>query len=429
MARSPEGRPWLVQEFFLIPTPTDEAGDVAWDLIQGGNAFLKNLIPCTLGVGQAEVTSTPEEELFRRELLKLVRVTAVGLPPILHAGVGNGRALVVYQGFGEPLTETVARDGPVPADRARELANGLVDLLGPLHRLRPPVIMGELSPGRLYVDENGRVRVLAYGELRLLTPGRQGSCPALHSAFLSPERRRNAPESLATDVYCIGATLYLLLTGQAPALDTEDTPPPHQVNAQVPADLSKIVMTCLETNPDLRYSTCGELRDALAGRLGDRSTEPSPIILVDRAEIVEEKVAPGSQLSGSFTVTNAGGGHLVGGIETDFSWLTLDPTRLEGKRTSVQYRISTANLQSGITHRARIRLGVLRDDDEIRAARGQKPVEIQVSLAVMETRADRSVFNLGQLVRFLLPIGVVALLVAKAAGVSFSSILSALGIK
>ena len=188
-------------------------------------------------------------------------------------------------------------------------------------------------------------------------------------------------------------------------------------------------MTCLETNPALRHATCSDLRDALAGRAAERSAQPGPIILVDRAEVVENDVGQGTHLSGSFTVTNAGGGTLIGAIESEFSWLVVDPTRLEGNRVCVQYRISTATLQAGMTHRARIRLGVLHHDDEIRAARGQRQIDVPVSVSIREARSDRVALNVGQLVRALLPLAVIAFLVAKAAGVSFSGILSALGLQ
>ena len=60
-----------------------------WSLLGPGSAFIKNMIPCTLGVGEATKPATEEEDAFRREMLGLMRLQGRGIPR--RAARGRGR--------------------------------------------------------------------------------------------------------------------------------------------------------------------------------------------------------------------------------------------------------------------------------------------------------------------------------------------------
>jgi serine/threonine-protein kinase len=88
-----------------------------------------------------------------------------------------------------------------------------------------------------------------------------------------------------SDLYSLGATAYFLLTGRAPferptknlliaAHLGEVASPPHVFRSEVPADLSAVVMRCLEKEPGRRYADAASLERALsecacAGAWGD----------------------------------------------------------------------------------------------------------------------------------------------------------------
>jgi serine/threonine-protein kinase len=85
-------------------------------------------------------------------------------------------------------------------------------------------------------------------------------------AYMSPEQAagRLGEQSTATDVYGLGATLYSMLTGQAPVVKSEagevldrvragDWPPPRQVKAGVPRPLDAICRKALALKPADRY--------------------------------------------------------------------------------------------------------------------------------------------------------------------------------
>jgi len=93
--------------------------------------------------------------------------------------------------------------------------------------------------------------------------------------FIAPEQVKCKPVDFRTDIYSVGASLYLALTGRrAPTylnvekshrsiVKTQNYPNPHDLNAGVPEMLSEVVMKCLRYYPNDRYQSIGEVVSAL----------------------------------------------------------------------------------------------------------------------------------------------------------------------
>src|SRR6185437_10406153 len=96
--------------------------------------------------------------------------------------------------------------------------------------------------------------------------------------FMSPEQAAGRLDLLgpASDVYSLGATLYCLLTGQAPFTDTDlgvvlqkvqrgDFPPPRSLQAgryiKVPPALEAICLKAMVLRPGDRYASPRALAD------------------------------------------------------------------------------------------------------------------------------------------------------------------------
>ncbi|MCP3100275.1 protein kinase [Myxococcus sp. K15C18031901] len=92
--------------------------------------------------------------------------------------------------------------------------------------------------------------------------------------YMAPEQARGDVSRLdrRVDVYALGATLYLLLTGTTPLpgdqdllarLQTEEPRPPRALDRDLPADLEAIVLKCLEKDRSARYDSARALSDDL----------------------------------------------------------------------------------------------------------------------------------------------------------------------
>ncbi|KAA5546968.1 protein kinase [Roseiconus nitratireducens] len=101
--------------------------------------------------------------------------------------------------------------------------------------------------------------------------------------FMSPEQAAGKTDQIrpATDIYCLGATLYYALTGQPPHVGQNDLsstlerittgrfPPPSTVRSQVPKPLQAIVLKAMATDPLHRYASAGQLADDVKRYLAD----------------------------------------------------------------------------------------------------------------------------------------------------------------
>jgi eukaryotic-like serine/threonine-protein kinase len=99
-------------------------------------------------------------------------------------------------------------------------------------------------------------------------------------AYMSPEQCRDAASvDQRADVYSLGCSLYVLLTGQTPFRGTtvfevmtkhasEAPPPPHKIANSVPEEVSAIALKMLEKEPERRYQDMNELIRDLERWLG-----------------------------------------------------------------------------------------------------------------------------------------------------------------
>jgi serine/threonine protein kinase len=92
---------------------------------------------------------------------------------------------------------------------------------------------------------------------------------------MSPEACNGTRVDARSDIYSLGAVIYFLLTGLPPfqaatgaavmiAHVHEEPEPPSTRGVRIPRDLERVVMKCLEKDPDARFQRARELDEALA---------------------------------------------------------------------------------------------------------------------------------------------------------------------
>jgi serine/threonine-protein kinase len=146
---------------------------------------------------------------------------------------------------------------------------------------RAGLIHRDLKPSNILVErgEDGRLRpyVMDFGLARDWQQETTVTGTVLGTPnYMAPEQARGEVRLLdrRADVYSLGATLYVLLTGQQPIpgrsvlevlnnLATVDPRPPRELERNVPADLEAITLKCLEKEPSARYDSARALAEDL----------------------------------------------------------------------------------------------------------------------------------------------------------------------
>ncbi len=207
------------------------------------------------------------EEFLRRARL-LTTLTHPAIPPILDYFVIENRAYLVMPLLeGQDLEDMLYNsDSPLPVPTVVRWGLELCDVLSYLHSRQPdPIIYRDLKPANIVIDSQGRVRLVDFGAVELLSNA-PNAAPLGTDGYAAPEQYEGviAP---SIDIYALGATLHQLLTRCDPRLEPPFSfaeRPIRQYNPAVPKELEEVVMRALEYDPARRFGSVSDMARSLA---------------------------------------------------------------------------------------------------------------------------------------------------------------------
>lgn len=219
--------------------------------------------------------SLHDVERLRFEAEAVAQLQHPGIVPIYDVGEHEGRPYYSMPVFESGSLSGRLQEFAARPRRAAELVESIAQAIqhaherGILHRdLKPSNILLDAA-GRPHVADFGLAKRLA-GESELTRTGEVIGTPA----YMAPERVAGSawagPTTIATDVYGLGAILYVLLTERPPfasetpvetllAVGTTDVFAPRSLNPAIDRDLETICLQCLEKAPASRYATAAEV--------------------------------------------------------------------------------------------------------------------------------------------------------------------------
>jgi serine/threonine-protein kinase len=192
---------------------------------------------------------------------------------------------------GTNLFERFRTYGPVPWQVMVSIAIGVCHSLAEAHRLG--IVHRDLKPTNIHLEKVGNddnfAKVLDFGIAKIMQSSTLDSSDLTTAGlmigtldYMSPEQILGAEITVATDIYTLGIVMFEMISGKRPFATANtpaaalaaalEAPPPLSSLVPVPAELDRIVWTCLKGEPTQRYQDASELATAL-GRMRARALQ------------------------------------------------------------------------------------------------------------------------------------------------------------
>ncbi len=184
------------------------------------------------------------------------------LPRIVDI-IENENTIYVIMDYieGESLSSEIDKHGAQPQELVIEWAKQLGEALDYLHTRKPPIIYRDMKPANVMLKPDGSVKLIDFGIAREYKEGQSEDTVSLGTkGYAAPEQFGGKGQTdERTDVYCLGVTLYHLVTGKNPCEPPYELYPIRHWNPQLSGGLENIILKCTQLNPDDRYQSCAEL--------------------------------------------------------------------------------------------------------------------------------------------------------------------------
>jgi len=228
---------------------------------------------------------------FRREARAASRVEHPHITSVVDFGyTEEGRPYLVMEHVeGIDLADLLAREGPLPLERALHILAQVADALAAAHASQ--VIHRDLKPENILLTAHrGQpdfVKILDFGVAKIIGMGSTDGLsirgvPFCTPEYMSPEQCTGDDVDHRSDIYSFGILAFELLVGEVPFQGSMMQQVMAHVGQQPPAPsaasgrseigpaVDALILRCLAKSPDARYQDA----DALAAEVRGRETRP-----------------------------------------------------------------------------------------------------------------------------------------------------------
>ncbi len=216
-------------------------------------------------------------ERFRNELKLARKISHKNVCGMYHLSRDENETHYITMEYvpGEDLKSLIRRIGPLTVGKAVFIGKQICQGLSEAHRLG--VIHRDLKSQNIMIDQEGHVRIMDFGIARsLMSKGLTHTGAIVGTPeYMAPEQVEAEETDPRTDIYSLGVILYEMVTGRVPfggdtalsvAFKQKNEIPrePRKFNVQVPENLNRIIMKCLEKEKSKRYESAAGLCQDLA---------------------------------------------------------------------------------------------------------------------------------------------------------------------
>jgi serine/threonine protein kinase len=195
----------------------------------------------------------------------------------------QGQYLVMDYIEGDDLRQLMDRSGPLAESEVIRVGVAICDALSYLHTRIPPIVHRDIKPGNIKLTPDGQVVLVDFGLAKIMmgdestTTGARAMTPG----YSPPEQYGTAHTDPRSDIYSLGATLYVALTnvvpedGLARLTGNAVLTNPRKLNPAVNRKLTSVVVKALAVDQDARYQTAEDFKQALLEAQSDTHNNAS----------------------------------------------------------------------------------------------------------------------------------------------------------
>jgi serine/threonine protein kinase len=263
----------------------------AWDInLQKAVALKENLESAQASAKQFELEANLLANLSHPNL---PRVTDYFFLP------GQGQYLVMDFIEGEDLESKLDQQGRLSQPQALDWIIQVCSALEYLHGQQPPVIHRDIKPANIKVRPDGVAVLVDFGIAKRYSPGLGTTvgAKAVTPGYSPPEQYVGMTD-VRTDVYALGATLYALLTGEAPpesaalAVNSLSLTPPRRLNPAISPGVEAAVLNAMQIHAERRFQSVRDLRLALTAQSQPPAVSPAVAATMAAPFVEQTIVAP-----------------------------------------------------------------------------------------------------------------------------------------
>lgn len=214
--------------------------------------------------GVLDFESVKQGLIAETDILK--KLSHPNLPSIIDVIDQNDSFIIIMDYIqGNSLNRALDEFGAQPQELVIDWAKQLCDVLGYLHSRTPAIIYRDMKPSNVMLKPDGNIMLIDFGTAREYKEKNLADTTCLGTVgYAAPEQFGGMGQTDArTDIYCLGATLYHLVTGMNPCEPPYEIKPIREINPTLSSGLERIILKCTQRNPDDRYQSCAELMYAL----------------------------------------------------------------------------------------------------------------------------------------------------------------------
>lgn len=229
---------------------------------------------------------------FRKEALALSKLNHPNIATIHDFDTQQGVDFLVMEYIpGITLSDKLSAR-PLPEKEVVALGTQLAEGLAAAHE--HGIIHRDLKPGNLRLTGDGRMKILDFGLAKLRLPVTATAATESFSEtqsiagtlpYMAPEQLLGGEIDARADIHAAGAVLYEMATGKRPFADAETSQlitsilhrppvPPATLNSKLSSELARIMVKCLEKEPENRYQSAKELAVDLRRLARDKESGP-----------------------------------------------------------------------------------------------------------------------------------------------------------